>query len=321
MQRLVTLGELLMDFIAQEPGVTTEVTNGWTAAPGGAPANVAVGAARLETATAFLGKVGDDPFGRRLVGTLAAEGVDVAGVRVDPTARTALAFVSLSDAGERTFTFYRHPSADMLYRPDEVDLERVRSASILHFGSISLIAEPSRSATLAAVDAARQALVPVSFDPNLRIDLWPGSAEARDGIVEGLQRAQIVKLSEEELEFLCGSRDLEAAAELATDLELLVVTRGAGGADYLAASGQGHVEGFEVEVADTTGAGDSFMAALLAALTERPGLLEQPQALREALRQANACAALTVSGRGAIPSLPTSRQVDAFLARNGGRTA
>ena len=321
MPRLVTLGELLIDFIAQEPGVTAEETDSWTAAPGGAPANVAVGAARLQTTTSFLGKVGDDPFGRRLVATLEAEGIDVTGVRVDPAARTALAFVSLSDDGERTFSFYRHPSADMLYRADEVDLDKVRAASILHFGSISLIAEPSRSATLMAVEAAREARVTVSFDPNLRLDLWPGSREARAGIGEGIERAQIVKLSEEELEFLCGSRDLEAARELASHLELLVVTRGAGGADYLSGAGEGHVEGFEVHAVDTTGAGDSFMAALLAALAEKPGLLEQPDELREALRRANACAALTVSGRGAIPSLPTSQQVDSFLARAGGRTA
>ena len=311
----MTLGELLVDFIATEAGVQAGESEFWRAAPGGAPANVAVGAARLGVATSFLGKVGDDPFGHMLARTLAAEGVDTRGLRFDPNARTALAFVSLTEDGERSFHFFRHPSADMLFRPDEVDLEQLRLARVLHFGSISLIGEPSRGATLRAVEVAREAGLLVTFDPNLRIDLWPGEAQARRTILEGLRLAHVAKLSEEELEFLAGGRELGCAADLARELELLVVTRGAEGADFLTPALSGRVAGFETHAVDTTGAGDSFMATLIAGLVEEPQLPALPAELERVIRRANACAAITVSGPGAIPSLPTTEQVEEFLAR------
>ena len=324
MADLVTLGELLVDFIACESGVEAGEAKTWSAAPGGAPANVAVGAARLGVSTAFLGKVGDDPFGLMLARSLSAEGVDTSSLLFEPTARTALAFVSLTEDGERSFHFYRHPSADMLYRPEEVDLAAVRAARILHFGSLGLTAEPSRSATLEALAAAKEANLLITFDPNLRLDLWTSPEEARYWILEGMRRAHVVKLSEEELEFLGGNGDIEAGREFAAELDLLVVTRGPAGADYLsrAESGtvegavEGTVEGFATKAIDTTGAGDSFMAALLAGIAADRTLLRRPDALRTALRRANACAALTVAGRGAIPSLPTLERLESFLAQH-----
>lgn len=314
---LVALGELLMDLVADTRGVSIADAERFIVAPGGAPANVAVGAARLGTSTAFLGQVGDDPFGHKLAAVLLAEGVDVTGLVFDPGARTALAFVSLGTDGERQFTFYRHPSADMLYRPEQVDEGLIRSARVLHFGSISLIDEPVRSATLKAAAAARDAGVLLSFDPNLRLSLWPGESEAREGMRVGCAMSQVIKVSEEELEFLTGGSDIEAARRLMhPGLELLMVTRGPKGADYLTHSHQGSVRGFAVEATDTTGAGDAFMAAILSAIVQNTELTRRTDDLEAALTRANACAALTVTRHGAIPALPAAAELELFLAHS-----
>jgi fructokinase len=319
MAEIVTVGELLIDFIAEPAGLAVAEAERFVPAAGGAPANVAVGAARLGGDAAFLGKVGDDPFGRKLAALLTSEGVDVGGLRFDGSARTALAFVALREGGEREFSFYRNPSADMLYRPDEVDLDLVRAAKILHFGSISLIHEPARGATLAAVEAARSAGVIVSFDPNLRPALWPDEDAARDGLLLGWQLAQVIKASEEELEFLAGDPGPAAARGLMhPGLELLAITRGPRGVDYLTRDREGSVPGFTVEARDTTGAGDAFVAALLESLARRPDLARRPAELRAALVRANACAALTVTRHGAIPALPGRAELEAFLAMQPG---
>ena len=156
---IVCFGELLIDFVALESGVTVGEASGFQKAPGGAPANVAVAVARLGYPSAFLSQVGDDPFGHYLSDVLKADQVDVSGLKFSAEARTALAFVSLAEGGERSFVFYRHPSADMLMTPDDVALDVIDQASIFHFGSITLIGEPSRSATLAAVRTAARATV------------------------------------------------------------------------------------------------------------------------------------------------------------------
>ena len=175
----ICLGELLIDFVPTVTGVNLIEAPAFIKAAGGAPGNVAVGLARLGVRSAFMGKVGDDPFGHFLANTLAEVGVDVSPLRFSAEARTALAFVSLRADGEREFMFYRHPSADMLFTPREVDVDAIQHAKLLHFGSISLIGEPSRSATLYAVDAARAAGCLVSYDPNLRLPLWPDAEAAR----------------------------------------------------------------------------------------------------------------------------------------------
>jgi fructokinase len=319
MAEIVTTGELLVDLIAEPAGLAVAEAERFVPAAGGAPANVAVGAARLGGDVAFLGKVGDDPFGRKLAALLQSEGVDVDGLRFDAAARTGLAFVALREGGEREFSFYRNPSADMLYRPDEVDLDLVRSARILHFGSISLIHEPARSATLLAVEEARSAGVMVSFDPNLRPALWPDAGAARSGLLLGWELAQVIKASEEELEFLAGNAGPDAARDLMhPGLELLTITRGSRGVDYLARDHEGDLPGFAVEARDTTGAGDAFVAALLESLARRADLSRRPDELRAALRRANACAALTVTRHGAIPALPSRSELERFLATRPG---
>lgn len=310
-----TLGELLIDFVPDRSGVTLGEAERFAKAAGGAPANVAVGLRRLGVASGFVGKVGDDPFGRWLADVLKRDGVDTSQLRFDDAARTALAFVSLTADGERDFLFYRHPSADQLHRADEVDLKAVASGRVLHHGSISLIQDPSRSATLAAVDAARAAGATISYDPNLRLPLWPDAEAARTGILGAWPLAHLIKVSDEEVRFLTGSDDPQAVRSLwHDDLRLLVVTRGADGVDWFTRDASGRVPGFEVRVQDTTGAGDAFVAGLLAAWTRTPGLDADPEALEEALRRANAYAALTTTRSGAIPALPTAAELDRFLA-------
>ncbi len=313
---VIACGELLIDFVSTASGVTLAEAPAFKKAAGGAPANVAVGVARLGYRAGFMGQVGDDDFGHFLAATLAEAGVDVAGLRFSAEARTALAFVSLRADGERSFMFYRHPSADMLWRPEDVDANYAAQTRIFHYGSISLIGEPSRSATFAALDHARRGGALISYDPNLRLALWPSAEDARAGMLAGWGHADLVKVSAEELEFLTGETDMAAAArQLWHDrLKLLTVTRGAAGAAYFLADAYGEVPGFKVEAVDTTGAGDGFVAGLLAGLLDG-GLRFERTVVEAALRLGNAVGALTTTQRGAIPALPTRAAVEAFLAR------
>ena len=310
----IALGELLIDFFPTISGVTLIEAEIFQKAPGGAPANVAVGVSRLGLSSGFMGKVGDDAFGHFLAQTLRENGTDVSALRYSQEARTALAFVSLKEDGDRDFMFYRHPSADMLYTVAEVDEEYIRSGRIFHFGSISLINEPSRSATLHAIEIAQNAGLLVSYDPNLRLALWPCEEAAQHGMRLGWQYAQIIKASEEEVIFLAGEDDLYLAVRKLwhSRLRLLVVTRGKEGCIYFTREFSGEVPSFKVQSIDTTGAGDGFLAGLLKGILQMSDW-EQPQALREICRYANAVGALTTTQRGAIPALPTAAEVESFL--------
>ena len=314
----ITLGELLIDFVPTLSGVSLVEAPAFVKAAGGAPANVAVGLARLGVSSGFMGKVGDDAFGRFLARTLAEASVDVSCLRFTTQARTGLSFMSLRADGERDFLFYRHPSADMLYTPEEVDAGAayLRQAKALHFGSISLIGEPSRSATLRAVQVAHEAGLLISYDPNLRLDLWPEADEraARAGIMLGWTRAGVIKLNEEELIFLSGKEDWVSGARSLwhPGLRLLVVTRGKEGCAYVTTEFSGEVPGFEAATIDTTGAGDGFVAGLLKGLLQHPGAMDNEVMLRSICRYANAVGALTTTERGAIPALPDLVRVSEF---------
>jgi fructokinase len=315
MADVICLGELLIDFVPTVTGTSLIDAPAFKKAPGGAPANVAVGLARLGVPSAFMGKVGDDPFGHFLTQTLADAGVDVGPIRFTDQARTALAFVSLRIDGEREFMFYRHPSADMLFTPDEVDERALRAAKALHYGSISLISEPSRSATLHAIRIAREAGCLISCDPNLRLALWPDAEAARAGLHLAMAEAQVIKISDEELRFLTGSDDPAAARrQLWHDrLQLMVVTLGAAGCIYFTPEHEGVVVGFSVQAVDATGAGDGFVAGLLQGLIRDRAAARDPQRLREICRLACAVGALATTERGAIPALPTLERVQRFL--------
>jgi fructokinase len=315
---VVCLGEALIDFVADVSGVSLIECPGFRKAAGGAPANVAVGLARLGVPARFLGKVGEDPFGHFLEQMLAEAGVETRWMRFDDEARTGLAFVSLQADGERDFVFYRHPSADMRLRPDEIDPAAFDGARVFHFGSITLIDEPSRSATRAAIDLARARGCTISYDPNLRLPLWPSAATAHREILEAMPVADVVKISDDEAAFLYGAPERCARSILERGPRLVIVTLGANGCDYFVADGgHGHVPGFAVEAIDTTGAGDGFVAGLLAHLPSlgpgRTTPLSESE-LREVLRFANAVGALTCTQKGAIPALPTRERVAAMLA-------
>lgn len=323
--RIVALGEALVDLVADSPGEGSlaDAATFYRAA-GGAPANVAVGVARLGARSGFVGAVGNDAFGDFLETTLREEGVDTSQMIRSEQERTALAFVSLGAGGEREFLFYRHATADLQLRPSDLSEDYVSSAAVLHVGSLSLTAEPVRSATLAALQIARGSGVERSVDPNLRLDLWPDPETARRQIRELLAHATLLKISEDELEFLTGASGEGAARSLMhPDLALVCVTRGAAGVDYYTRSTSGTVATYKVQPVDTTGAGDAFMAALLVGLHRTPlmaqGLADDvndTQTLEKILRRANAFAALTVTRLGAIPAMPTAKELEAFLAAN-----
>lgn len=320
---VVCLGEALIDFVSQRSGVDLAGAPGFEKAPGGAPANVAVALARLGTSSAFMGKVGDDPFGHFLADTFAAAGVDTASVVFDPAVKTGLAFVSLMADGERDFLFYRDPSADMMLRPDEIDENLIRGARAFHFGSITRISEPSRSATIHAIAVAKAAGLLISYDPNLRMSLWDTAGHARSEMLAGIPEADVVKVCEEELEFLLGTNDAAAGARSLLDMgpSLVAVTRGASGCAVWNQVAHVDLPGFRVDTVDTTGAGDGFVAGALhwlLANADPSGIARlSERELREAFTFANAVGALATTKKGAIPAMPdlaTARSLAAGAA-------
>jgi fructokinase len=305
---VVCFGELLIDFVALESGVTVGEASGFQKAPGGAPANVAVAVSRLGHPSAFLGQVGDDPFGHYLAGVLQADNIDISGLKFSTEARTPLAFVSLGPGGERSFVFYRHPSADMLMRPEDVALNIIDQHKIFHFGSITLINEPCRSATLIAAQHARSRNKLISYDPNLRLALWPDAEAARQGMLTGLNYAHIVKISDEELEFMTSGGDVSALWR--PEMQIIVVTHGPDGATVYTRKESFHVPGFTVNPVDTTGAGDGFVAGIMVGILENEN--NYLPNLKKIVCFANAVGALATTQRGAIPALPTREAVNAF---------
>ncbi|CAN6877178.1 unnamed protein product [Brassica oleracea] len=305
---IVSFGEMLIDFVPTQSGVSLAESAGFLKAPGGAPANVAIAVTRLGGRAAFVGKLGDDEFGHMLAGILRENGVEDKGINFDKGARTALAFVTLRSDGDREFMFYRNPSADMLLRPDELNLELIRSAKVFHYGSISLITEPCRSAHLKAMEVAKEAGALLSYDPNLREPLWSSPEEARTQIMSIWDKAEIIKVSDVELEFLTQNKTIDDESAMSLwhpNLKLLLVTLGEKGCRYYTKGFHGSVEAFDVNAVDTTGAGDSFIGAFLSQIVDDQTVLEEEERLRKVLRFANACGAITTTKKGAIPALPS----------------
>jgi fructokinase len=314
--RVVCLGEALIDFVALDSGLGLSST--FIRAPGGAPANVAVALTRLGTPAAFVGKLSGDLFGQFLRDTLASEGVDLRGLVEDRFARTPLAFVGSDGNGGRTFIFYHEGMADTLLRDDELfhARELIRHARLFHFGSVTLAAEPAASATLHAAEYARRSGCLVSFDPNVRLEVWKSPRHARQTILDALTLADVVKISSDELEVLAGTSDpAEACRNLrAHGPRLVVVTLGPDGCYYDAGSACGSVRSVPVKVVDTLGSGDAFVGGLLVGLTSEDGaVLNDNATLVRTLRFANAVGAIATTRYGAIPALPTLHEVEALL--------
>ncbi|XP_047338715.1 probable fructokinase-7 [Impatiens glandulifera] len=315
---VVCFGEMLIDFVPTVAGVSLAEAPAFRKAPGGAPANVAVGIARLGGSSAFIGKVGDDEFGHMLADILKQNNVDNSGLRFDQIARTGLAFVTLRADGEREFTFYRNPSADTLLSEADLDKSLIKKGTIFHYGSISLISEPCKSAHLAAMEIARDSGCILSYDPNLRLPLWPSEKTAREGIMSIWNQADIIKVSEEEVEFLTEGGDafdddLVLKKLYHLNLKLLIVTQGSNGCRYYTKGFKGRVSSKKVVAVDTTGAGDAFVGALLNSLAADSDCYMDEEKLKEVLKFANGCGALTATEKGAIPALPTKDRVLQFL--------
>jgi len=320
-KKAVCLGELLIDFVSTVSGVTLKDAPGFEKAPGGAPANVAVGLAKLGIDTHFIGKVGRDAFGEFLREVLEKNGVNTRFLFSTEKAKTTLAFVSLTQEGERDFVFYRDPGADMLLDQREIGEECFQGKGVFHFGSITMTHEPAYSATLRAISLAKKYGYLLSFDPNLRPALWRDLEEARFRMRQALKSVDILKINEEEARFLAGTSDLEKALEFISGnfpLALVAVTLGKKGCLIMQGERRLEAEGFSVATVDTTGAGDGFVAGLLSSLymfwedlRERKEIPEDTIAY--AARRANAVGALTTTKKGAIPALPTSEEVEIFL--------
>jgi fructokinase len=313
---IISLGELLIDMFPAEIGRSLVEVSSFRPKPGGAPANVAVAAVRLGAQGAFIGKVGDDAFGHHLVSILQQEGVDVRGMRFDQEARTPMAFIAMPDVNSYEILFYRNPGSDMRLRADELDRELLQKARAFHFGSLSLIQEPSRTATLEAAKIAHEAGALISFDVNYRPGLW-SREEAQHRVRATIPHVNLLKVNEIEVELLTGSSDPAIASKALLELgpDLCVVTLGPEGSFFRVAEGGEHVSAFEVETVDATGCGDAFIAGLLCQLvvdTEWRDHLSVPR-MRKVLRYANAVGALTALTQGVIPALPSADQVDQFL--------
>lgn len=307
---ITTIGEILIDLT--QSGRTEQGIPRFDANPGGAPANLAVAAARLGARTAFIGRVGNDSFGDYLKRCLAENGVDVRGMSVDEKARTTLAVVALDERGERTFSFYRDPSADVNLSMEHVPMELLGGTKVLHFGSVSLTAEPARTATLEAAKTAKASGAYVSYDPNYRASLWPDEETAVRNMTEPLSMVDILKVSDEELPLLTGCTDPEKGSARLTDqgVRLVLVTLGAEGAFYRFDGHTGHVPGVPCQVGDTNGSGDTFFGAALSQLVKLSSLdqLTVPE-LERILAFANKAASITTSRHGAIPAMPTLAEV------------
>jgi fructokinase len=316
---ILCLGELLIDMFPAEIGRGMTEVSAFRPKPGGAPANVAVAAARLDSQSGFIGKVGQDPFGHYLETVLKNEGVDTQGMRFDAEARTTLVFIAMPDVHSAEFVFYRNPGADMLLQPEELPLPLLQSTAWLHFGSLSLIDEPVRSAATRAVEIAHEAGALISFDVNYRPALWSSEEQAHQRVMTMLPYVDLVKVNQTELALLTGREELESGSKilLSHGPKLCVVTLGSGGSYFYNGREGAFVPGFKVKTVDATGCGDAFVAGLLTQLvaTGQRTAEFSPEQLEAALRYANAVGALTALTQGVIPALPNAKRVEEFLSQ------
>lgn len=307
---IVAIGEVLIDLT--QTGTDGAGVPQYAANPGGAPANLAVAAARLGVSTALISKVGQDAFGRYLRKVMEENKVDVSALTVDEEQHTTMAVVSVDENGERDFTFYRDPGADSMLLKDEIPLGLLKEARFLHFGSVSLTREPARTTTLCAVETARALGAVITYDPNYRANLWPDRDTAIRRMRKPLDMVDILKISDEELPLLADTDDLEAgtAALAEHGIRLILVTLGPNGVFYRFGGKTGTVPGVPCTVGDTNGAGDTFFGAFLSRLSrlDGPDCLTADM-LEEMLAFANKAASITTSRRGAIPAMPTLEEM------------
>ncbi len=314
---VTALGELLIDFT--ENGISGQGNPIYEANPGGAPCNVLAMLAKLERKTAFIGKVGQDIFGNRLKEIVAETGIDISNLVTDKDVRTTLAFVETFPDGDRDFSFYRNPGADMMLREDEVNEDILRDTKIFHFGTLSMTHEEVRRATKKAVETAKAAGAVLSFDPNLREPLWNFLEEAKEQTAYGLSKCDFLKISDNEIRWFTGEEDFDAGIRRLReqyDIPLIVLSMGKDGS-------RAYYKDLRVEVApflqentiETTGAGDTFGACCLHYVLQcgLDGFHED--SLREMLVFANAAASIITTRKGALRVMPTMNEVQELIKK------
>ena len=316
---VVALGELLIDFT--QNGMSEQGNPLFEACPGGAPCNVLAMLKKLGKSCAFVGKVGNDMFGRSLRDTVASVGIDTESLLFDKSIPTTLAFVQTFENGDRDFSFYRNPGADMMLSSDEIPEDLIRSSRIFHFGTLSMTHDAVREATKKAVAAAKESGALISFDPNLRPPLWGSMEDAKAQIEWGLSQCDILKIADNEIEFLSDCKDYdEGAAYLKKKypgIRLINITAGADGSYSFYGDKRVYVPAFRLGgTIETTGAGDTFCASVLSYVLENgfDGLTEDD--LSAMLRFANAAAYLVTTKKGALLSMPEREEVERILADN-----
>ena len=318
---IIALGECLIDFTpsgSNEMGLPLYSQN-----PGGAPANVLAMATRLGCSTAFIGKVGRDAFGSFLKASIEKAGIDCRGLVMDRDHLTTLAFVTLNEKGDRSFSFYRNPGADLMLSEYDVDASLLGQTKVFHFGSVSMTDEPSRSATIRSAKKARESGVLISYDPNYRPLLWRDGIEAAEIMKSALALCDVVKVSDEELELLTGTSDVVKGSKILSDmgLSIVVVTMGPRGSFVRRGGYTNSFRTFDVKTVDTTGAGDAFLGAFLWNIAVKNGcttlkqISEMPTAaIDDAMVFANAAGSLTTSKKGAIPAMPSAEEISSCIA-------
>nr|WP_317378242.1 carbohydrate kinase [uncultured Faecalimonas sp.] len=309
---VVALGELLIDFI--ENGKSPQGNTLFEASPGGAPCNVLAMLEKLGYKTAFIGKVGNDSFGKRLGKILSDLNISICGLKYDNSIPTTLAFVHNKLDGDREFSFYRSPGADLMLNEQEVQYELIQKCKIFHFGSLSMTADPARKATKEAVRCAKKAGKLISFDPNLRKPLWEKLEEAASEIWYGIEQCDILKIADDEIRWLTGEHDFDEGIRIIKEkakVTLINVTLGKGGSICYYGNWKVFAEPFlNSYTIDTTGAGDTFCACILGEVLKY-GLenLSELQIYNMLLR-ANAAASIVTTRKGAIRSMPEPIEID-----------
>lgn len=314
---VVALGELLIDFT--QDGLSDQGNPLLEANPGGAPCNVLAMLQKLGHTTAFLGKVGQDSFGSMLCSAIKAQGIDASALQMDPSVHTTLAFVHTKPDGDRDFSFYRNPGADELLRQEEVPVSLIQESKIFHFGTLSLTHPFARTATQKAVAAALDSGVLTSFDPNLRPPLWRSEDEMRNALIWGLDRCCILKIADNELEFLTGQTDFDKGVSLLrsrhSNLELITVTAGAKGSYAYYKDMCVYVPGFTLgNTIETTGAGDCFCGNVLGYILDHGLENLSSEDLTAMLRFANAAAYLVTTKKGALRVMPEVAEIKKILS-------
>lgn len=312
---VTALGELLIDLTQND--ISSQGNPVLEANPGGAPCNVLACLAKMGHATAFIGKVGKDGFGDQLAAGLKEVGICTDGLQFDPQVHTTLAVVHTYADGDRDFSFYRNPGADMMLKTEEVDAELIRSSKIFHFGSLSMTDEPCRSAHLRALQIAEEAGVLRSYDPNLRPPLWPDLDTAKENILTLMGHCDILKISDNEIQWLSGKEDFDegiAWLRQRYDIPLIFLTLGKDGSRAYCGDVRGEVAGFKMNTIETTGAGDTFFGSVLHHVLQKGLRQYTQQELEEMLRFANAAAAIVTTRRGALRVMPCEDEIQAVLA-------